>query len=179
VIVDSGSTTESLVNAIPDGLPLTLICFSLNILVAAHRNKECRIVFAGGELHENTLMFESPEGAQLIRRSRANKAFLSASGVNDRLGVTCANSYEVETKKAAIASSLGGSWSPTPANSAAPGPLRRAAGFSVLWTQACLRKRQFIRGNGIELLWPVSLGAQVFQDGKCWCCRRLQARIPS
>ena len=106
VIVDSGSTTECLVNAIPDGLPLTLICFSLNVLVAAHRNKQCRIVFAGGALHENTLMFESPEGAQLIRRYRANKAFLSASGVNDRLGVTCANSYEVETKQAAIASSL-------------------------------------------------------------------------
>jgi DeoR family deoxyribose operon repressor len=106
VIVDSGSTTECLVQAIPDGLPLTLLCFSLNVLVAAHRNKECRIVFAGGALHENTLMFESPEGAQLIRRYRANKAFLSASGVNDRLGVTCANSYEVETKKAAIASSL-------------------------------------------------------------------------
>jgi DeoR family deoxyribose operon repressor len=106
VIVDSGSTTECLVQAIPDGLPLTLLCFSLNVLVAAHRNHECRIVFAGGVLHENTLMFESPEGAQLIGRYRANKAFLSASGVSDRLGVTCANSYEVETKKAAIASSL-------------------------------------------------------------------------
>jgi DeoR family deoxyribose operon repressor len=106
VIVDSGSTTENLVKAIPNGLPLTLICFSLNVLVEAHRNESCKIVFAGGVLHENTLMFESPEGTQLVRRYRANKAFLSASGVNERLGVTCANPYEVETKKAAIASSL-------------------------------------------------------------------------
>jgi DeoR family deoxyribose operon repressor len=106
VIIDSGSTTECLARSIPADLPVTVICFALNVLVEAHRNSACRLVFAGGALHENTLMFESPEGAQLVRRYRANKAFLSASGVSERLGVTCANSYEVETKKAALASSL-------------------------------------------------------------------------
>jgi DeoR family deoxyribose operon repressor len=106
VIIDSGSTTECLARSIPADLPVTVICFALNVLVEAHRNPACRLVFAGGALHENTLMFESPEGAQLVRRYRANKAFVSASGVNQRLGVTCANSYEVETKKAALASSL-------------------------------------------------------------------------
>jgi DeoR family deoxyribose operon repressor len=106
VIIDSGSTTEWLARSIPADLPVTVICFALNVLVEAHRNPACRLVFAGGALHENTLMFESPEGAQLVRRYRANKAFISASGVNQRLGVTCANSYEVETKKAALASSL-------------------------------------------------------------------------
>jgi DeoR family deoxyribose operon repressor len=106
VIIDSGSTTECLARSIPADLPVTVICFALNVLVEAHRDAACRLVFAGGALHENTLMFESPEGAQLIRRYRANKAFLSASGISERLGVTCANSYEVETKQAAIASSL-------------------------------------------------------------------------
>ena len=156
VIVDSGSTTESLVNAIPDGLPLTLICFSLNVLVAAHRNKECRIVFAGGVLHENTLMFESSEGAQLIRRYRANKAFLSASGVSERLGVTCANSYEVETKKASIASSLERI---LVADSSKFGRIHPAhfaelRDFSVLVTDAGLPadSADYVRGNGIELL---------------------------
>jgi DeoR family deoxyribose operon repressor len=106
VIIDSGSTTECLARSIPADLPVTVICFALNVLVEAHRNPACRLVFAGGALHENTMMFESPEGAQLVRRYRANKAFLSASGVSERLGVTCANPYEVETKKAALASSL-------------------------------------------------------------------------
>jgi len=156
VIIDSGSTTESLVNAIPDGLPLTLICFSLNILVAAHRNKECRIVFAGGVLHENTLMFESPEGAQLIGRYRANKAFLSASGVSDRLGVTCANSYEVETKKAAIASSLERILVADSSKFGRihPSHFAELRDFSTLVTDAVLpaENAEFIRGNGIELL---------------------------
>jgi DeoR family deoxyribose operon repressor len=155
VIVDSGSTTESLVKAIPDGLPLTLLCFSLNILVAAHRNKECRIVFAGGVLHENTLMFESPEGAQLVGRYRANKAFLSASGVSERLGVTCANSYEVDTKKAAIASSL---QRILVADSSKFGRIHPAhfaelRDFSAVVTDAGLppESAEFIRDNGIAL----------------------------
>ena len=106
IIMDSGSTTECLARSLPADTEVTVICFALNLLVELHKRKNCRIVFAGGALHENTLMFESPESVQLIRRYRANKAFISASGVSDRLGVTCSNTYEVDTKKAAIASSL-------------------------------------------------------------------------
>jgi DeoR family deoxyribose operon repressor len=156
VIVDSGSTTECLVKAIPDGLPLTLICFSLNVLVAAHRNQACRIVFAGGVLHENTLMFESPEGAQLIRRYRANKAFLSASGVSERLGVTCANSYEVETKKAAIASSLERILVADSSKFGRihPSHFAELRDFSALVTDAGLpaESADFLRANGIQVL---------------------------
>ncbi|MBN1834988.1 MAG: DeoR/GlpR transcriptional regulator [Spirochaetales bacterium] len=106
VIVDSGSTTEWLVRSLPEEIPLTLLCFALNIVVEAHRHNGLRLVFAGGALHENTLMFESAEGVELVRRYRANKAFISASGVSERLGVTCSNAYETRAKQAAIASSL-------------------------------------------------------------------------
>jgi len=106
VIVDSGSTTECLARSIPMDMSLTVLCFSLNVLVEVHRREKCRLVFTGGELHENTLMFENPHAAELIRRYRAGTAFISASGVNERLGVTCANHYEVASKRAAIQSSL-------------------------------------------------------------------------
>jgi len=52
-------------------------------------------------------VFESPEAVEMIGRFRANKAFISASGVSERLGVTCTNTYEIEVKKASIRSSLG------------------------------------------------------------------------
>ena len=106
IIVDSGSTTEWLVRSLPTEIPLTLLCFALNILVEAHRHSGCRLVFAGGALHENTLMFDSPEAVELVRRYRANKAFISASGISERLGVTCSNTYETRLKQAAIESSL-------------------------------------------------------------------------
>ncbi len=104
IIVDSGSTTNYFTSAIPVDLPLTILCFALNILIEAHRKPKCKLVFAGGYLHEDTLMFESPESIALIKKFRATKAFISASGIDLTLGVTCANSYEIEAKEASIQS---------------------------------------------------------------------------
>ena len=105
VIVDSGPAAEWLVRALPSGMPVTIICYSLDILVEARRREKCRIVLAGGAMREDTLAFESAEGVALVRRHRANKAFLAAGGVGERLGLTCAGTGEAEMKKAAIASS--------------------------------------------------------------------------
>jgi DeoR family deoxyribose operon repressor len=106
IIVDSGSTTEYLSKAIPMGFPITVLCYSLNNLVEICRKQVSRVVSAGGTYYENTMSFESPQGVELIRSSRANKAFFAARGVDERLGITTANHYEVDLKKAALASSL-------------------------------------------------------------------------
>jgi len=81
IIIDTGSTTENLPKFIPENMPLTIIW---------------KLVFPGGYFHNNTLMFESPEGIEVIKRIRANKAFISAAGVSEKLGVTCATDYEKE-----------------------------------------------------------------------------------
>ena len=105
VIIDSGSTTEWLARSLPPDLPVTILCFALNILLEAGRGPSRTVLCAGGALNSDTLVFESPEGLNLVRRYRAGKAFFSAGGVSDRLGVTCVNAPEGELKKAAIASS--------------------------------------------------------------------------
>ncbi|MDK2897537.1 MAG: DeoR family transcriptional regulator, deoxyribose operon repressor [Candidatus Atribacteria bacterium] len=105
IAIDTGSTTEQLPQFIPTSLPLTIICFTLNILFKVYGNENWEIIFTGGRFHRNSLMFESPEGVELIKKMRINKAFISAAGVDETLGVTCANQYEVETKRAAMKSS--------------------------------------------------------------------------
>ena len=106
IIIDTGSTTDCLARALPYDLSISVLCFALNILTAVNMRKNCKISFAGGELHRDTLMFESQEGINLIKRFRANKAFISASGINLKLGVTCSTQYETETKQACISSAL-------------------------------------------------------------------------
>jgi DeoR family deoxyribose operon repressor len=106
IIIDGGSTTEYLAKSIPNTLRLSVLCWALNILVEVQRRESCSLVFAGGRLHGNSLVFESPEGVELINRYRANKTFLSASGISEKLGVTCTNAYEIEVKRASIRSSL-------------------------------------------------------------------------
>jgi len=102
IIIDTGSTTENLPKFIPKNMPITVICYTLNILFNVYENKNWKLV---GYFHNNTLMFESPEGIGVIKKIRANKAFISAAGVSEKLGVTCATDYEKETKKAVIESS--------------------------------------------------------------------------
>jgi DeoR family transcriptional regulator, deoxyribose operon repressor len=105
IIIDTGSTTENLSKFIPENMPLTVICYALNILFNVYENKNWKLIFPGGYFHGDTLMLESPEGIEIIKRIRANKAFISAAGVSEKLGVTCATAYEKETKKVVIESS--------------------------------------------------------------------------
>ena len=105
VIIDSGATTEWLARSIPADIPITILCFALNIALEAGRHPARTLVLAGGELKDETLVCRSPEGVSLVRRYRANKAFLSAGGASESLGVTCIDAAEAELKKAAVASS--------------------------------------------------------------------------
>jgi len=105
IILDTGSTVEYVARFIPDNFPLTVICYTLNTLMTIHRKNRCKMIFAGGYFHKDTLMFESPEGIHLIKRNRASVAVISASGIDASLGITCASPYETEAKKATIKSS--------------------------------------------------------------------------
>jgi DeoR family deoxyribose operon repressor len=106
IIIDSGTTTEYLAHFIPDDFPLTILCYTMNVLFEVYKRKSSNIIFAGGHYHPNTMMFESSEGIQLIKHLRANKVFIGATGINRNLGVTCSNSCEPEVKRAALNSSL-------------------------------------------------------------------------
>ncbi|MBC8535359.1 DeoR/GlpR family DNA-binding transcription regulator [Feifania hominis] len=106
IIIDTGTTTEKLVRYIDDDLAITVLCYNANTMFEMLKKKSSNILFAGGVYHANTQMFESPEGINLIRRTRATKVFISAAGVSENLGITCANLYEVETKRAIIESGL-------------------------------------------------------------------------
>ena len=106
LLIDVGSTTEYLAKYLPENIPYTVLCFSLNVVSETVRRKNCKTLFAGGLFHENTLMFEGSESLHMIGNFRATKAFISASGANGQFGVTCMNGYERETKKAIIQSSM-------------------------------------------------------------------------
>ncbi len=49
-------------------------------------------------------MFHSREGCQLIKNNRADKAFISAAGIDESLGLTTYFYFEADIKKAMIGS---------------------------------------------------------------------------
>lgn len=106
IIIDTGTTTVHIAQHLPSNKNITVLCYNMNILTQIRRILGVQILFAGGYYHSNTQLFESPQGIDYISSIRAHKVFISAAGIHKNLGITCAENYEVATKKAAIRSSL-------------------------------------------------------------------------
>ncbi len=106
IMLDSGTTIFYLSKEIPNEFSLTTICWSLNIIEVLTKKQKCNMIASGGIYHHETQMFESLQGLDLVKNTRASKAFISAGGVHKDLGVTCPFPYEAETKRAAIKSSM-------------------------------------------------------------------------
>lgn len=106
IIIDTGSTTDTILPHLSPELHITLLCYNLNILMQAQQNPNISLAFAGGHYHPNSQMFESPEGINFIHSIRANKVFISAAGIHEHLGLTCINPYEVPTKQAILRSAV-------------------------------------------------------------------------
>ena len=105
VILDNGTTTSLIPKYIPDTKNITIVCYNYQILSQVFNRKNVSIIFSGGHYHPSDMMFEAPEAILLLQRIRANKLFVSASGIHVTLGMTCANNYEVSTKHAVLNSS--------------------------------------------------------------------------
>jgi DeoR family deoxyribose operon repressor len=106
VVIDAGSTTEFFAERLPPNTDATLIAYSMNVFVKASEATGARLVLAGGEYHRDSKIFRGSGTTRMLRSMRATKAFLSAGGVSDQLGVTCSNQFEYESKRALIDSSI-------------------------------------------------------------------------
>lgn len=106
IVIDSGTTPYYLARALPANYDLTVICVSLNVFIELHDRNDVNLIFTGGYYHQNSLMCESEEGITMIRRHRASKAFLGATGIHEKMGVTSSNPWEQKTKRAIMESSL-------------------------------------------------------------------------
>lgn len=105
IIIDAGSTGELIATYLPEDIPITVICYALNIATTVASKQNCSLIVTGGYYHESSMVLESREGLELLKQNRANKAFITASGVSERLGVTCSNFFERATKHSALTSS--------------------------------------------------------------------------
>lgn len=106
IIIDSGTTTYRLAKYIPENKNVTVVSYNFGILAELRKNMGINIIFAGGYYYPEDQMFTSKENVEFIRNLRANKAFISASGMHQNLGITCIHAHEMENKKAIIASSV-------------------------------------------------------------------------
>lgn len=104
--IDIGTTTEKLSQQISDDLSFTALVFSANNLLHLLAKPNATILLSGGRFHRDTGMFEQANHLNVIEGTRTTKFFLSAAGVHENLGITCANEYEVLVKNTMIKNTL-------------------------------------------------------------------------
>ena len=100
VMLDVGSTIEHIARHAPQNVKFEALCLSLNTLQCLLDKPLAVVAVAGGYYQPSTQMFLSDDAVRFIRSIRANKVFLSAAGIHEDLGLSCANPYEVAVKKA-------------------------------------------------------------------------------
>lgn len=103
IFVDCGTTLQHLIEMIPQSLPVTVVCYALNIAERLASASNIRLILLGGLYHSETASFSGPQGLDTLDRLGINTAFLSAAGLDMMRGATCAHFHEVAVKQKAIA----------------------------------------------------------------------------
>ena len=106
IFIDCGTTMQSLAECLPEGLPLSVICYSMNVALVVTRRPATQVMLIGGLYHASSQSFSSDEGLSYLRRLGINKAFISAGGAHPTRGATCSNFHEVAIKQAVIATAM-------------------------------------------------------------------------
>jgi len=106
IFIDCGTTMQSLADVLPEGLSLSVICYSMNVAALVTRRPATQVMLMGGLYHTSSQSFSSEEGLAYLRKLGINKAFISAGGVHAARGASCSNFHETAIKQAAIATAV-------------------------------------------------------------------------
>lgn len=106
VFLDSGTTIQQFAECLPRDGAYTFICYSLNTINVVARHPASTVIAPGGIFSPKSLVFSGPDAVSTMRRYRANKAFISATGFEIKHGLTCAFIEDCALKEAAIDSSV-------------------------------------------------------------------------
>lgn len=99
IFIDSGTTCVHLIECIHD-IPFTVITNSLMVAYAAVPYPDINVIITPGHLNRQTMSFTGPEVGTFLRSVNIQKAFMAATGLSVRGGLTNAAEDEFNVKKA-------------------------------------------------------------------------------
>lgn len=102
IIVDSGSTTWYLVEALFPKKPLTVVSNDIKILSHLADFSGFTVIDTGGTIYPESKTLLSPDTVNLIRGLHVNWVFLGATAIDVQYGITSAIMEEASVKQAMI-----------------------------------------------------------------------------
>lgn len=106
IFLDCGTTLPYLARSLPVDIPITCICYSLNIAEILARRPNISLLMLGGLYHAPSQSFSDEQSLVTLRSIGINTAFLSASGIHSLRGLSCSNFYEVAIKRAVVKNAI-------------------------------------------------------------------------
>ena len=104
IFLDSGSTTPFIAKHLDHELPLSVLCYTMTNALEFYPRQKTNLILLGGFFHRDSNIFHSIENLALINKTRADRAFISAGGLDSKLGLTTYFYYEAEIKREIIRS---------------------------------------------------------------------------
>ena len=104
VLLDAGTTTGALAEALPLDLDLTVVTNCLPIASALASRSSLEVIVAGGRVRAKTLAAVDDLAARFLESFVPDVAFIGANGVTVRHGLTTPDAAEAAAKKAMIRS---------------------------------------------------------------------------
>jgi DeoR family deoxyribose operon repressor len=104
LFMDSGSTTPFVAKHMGKEIPATVLCYTFTNAIEFYTRENTNLILLGGFFHRDSNIFHSPESLALIRNMRADKAFISAAGLDAHLGLTTIFYFEADIKREMIRS---------------------------------------------------------------------------
>ncbi|MCC8060209.1 MAG: DeoR/GlpR family DNA-binding transcription regulator [Clostridiales bacterium] len=105
IFMDNGTTISRITAFLPTSFEYTVLCCNFELMAGMLKYKNIQMIMPGGYYHPVDHTFSSPQAENFICCHRANKAFISASGIHRTLGITCINFHSVANKKCFLSSS--------------------------------------------------------------------------
>ncbi|MBO8138161.1 MAG: DeoR/GlpR transcriptional regulator [Desulfotomaculum sp.] len=102
IILDAGTTTTAMARFLENKKDVIVLTNSITVAQELVNKPGITLVMTGGNLRHNTLSLVGSLAEENIQRFNVNKAFIGTSGLSLDHGLTNANIYESEVKKAMI-----------------------------------------------------------------------------
>ncbi|MCE7011241.1 DeoR/GlpR family DNA-binding transcription regulator [Kibdelosporangium philippinense] len=104
ILLDAGTTTARMADALPVDRELTVVTHSVNIALSLITRPNVTVMLVGGRLRSRTLASVDAWALQALRDTFVEVVFIATNGVSVDRGLTTPDPAEAMVKKAAIAS---------------------------------------------------------------------------
>jgi DeoR family deoxyribose operon repressor len=99
IFVDCGTTLTYLIDMIPEDLPITAICYALNVAEKIAWKPNITMVMLGGVYQPASASFAGDSAIEQLNHFGINTAFISAAGLDLQRGASCTHFHEAQIKR--------------------------------------------------------------------------------